>query len=240
MAFTRGTPENPGEFTNKHPRRVGPVSAGPDKPNPKPSNNGMRGHLNPECPCPPCKARRRKAQALALSIGDGWNSVAPESEDALNADLFVVSAAEPAVAPRERISSWLQLKVIEPDITIAEAARKLRISSRALNASILRGVEEGWLRFEDPLSKIEYQIVPKVIRNLNRLLDEGDKNVTIETAKGTIFKQYQESKGLNEGAKTILALKIEMPEGENIPKLTGQILGTPRVLVSEVKNETQS
>lgn len=108
----------------------------------------------------------------------------------------------------------------------------LGVSHSTLQASILKAVEEGWLKFEDPISKIEYQIVPKVVRNLAKLLDEGDKQVTLETAKGTIFKTYQESKGISDAPKTVLALKIEMPEGD-VPistAVTGQILGTPRVL----------
>lgn len=128
------------------------------------------------------------------------------------------------------MARWLTLKALDPDITIAEAARQIRCGRKTLNASIQLAVEEGWLKFEDPLAKLEYQIIPKVVRNLNRFLDEGDKQVTIETAKGTLFKAYAESKGLGETAQTVLALKIELPEGENLKIVAGHIIGKPRVL----------
>lgn len=177
-----------------------------------------------------CRSRRRKAQALALAAGEGWNAVSPESPDALNGDLV----ASELGTTRARISNWLKLRLEQPDITIPEAARQLKTDRKTLNATILKAVEEGWLKFEDPISKIEYQIIPKVVRNLNRFLDEGDKTVTIETAKGTLFKAYAESKGISEGQKTVLALKIEMPEGAiQTPLITGQILGSPRVIVEE-------
>jgi hypothetical protein len=127
------------------------------------------------------------------------------------------------------VARWLQLRSKDPDLTIHEAARQLKISKRTLNAAIQQAVENGWLKFEDPLSKLEYEVVPKVIRNLNSFLDDVDKTVTIEAAKGMVFPIYRESKGLSEAPQTILALKIESPTGEQTAAvMTGQILGAPR------------
>lgn len=236
--FSKGSPERPVVFLNRHPRRPGALPEGPDTPNQQGKGGGTRAHKNPECPCPPCRARRRKAQTLALAAGEQiWEGNIPESVDAISADLFVAETG----TLRSRISEWLKLKQVDADITISEAARRLKIDSKTLNATILKAVEEGWLKFEDPLSKVEYQIIPKVIRNLSRLLDEGDKQTTIETAKGTVFKTYQDSKGISDAPKTVLALKIEMPDGENVHRMTGQILGAPRVFVEEVvKNAVES
>jgi hypothetical protein len=131
--------------------------------------------------------------------------------------------------PRAYVARWLELRSKDPDLTIHEAARQLRISKRTLNAAIQQAVENGWLKFEDPLSRLEYEVVPKVVRNLNAWLDENDKTVTIEAAKGMVFPIYRESKGVNEAPQTILALKIESPTNEQSSAvLTGQIIGAPR------------
>lgn len=236
-SFPKGSPEHPVVVITKPAKparvrtRTRTVYAVPGAENPEHKLGGSWSHKNPECPCPACRARRRKAQALALAAGEGWNAVSPESADALNGDGLVATETG---TTRARIAGWLKLKLEQPDITLPEAARQLRTDRKTLNACILKAVEEGWLKFEDPISKIEYQIIPKVVRNLNRFLDEGDKTVTIETAKGTLFKAYAESKGISEAAKTVLALKIEMPEGSlQTPLITGQILGAPRVVVDD-------
>ena len=135
---------------------------------------------------------------------------------------------------RAIIAEWLKLRALEPDITMKDASIKLGIHRSTLHSIINRGTKAGWLRFDDPLSRIEHQIVPKVLDNLNYFLDERDKTVTIETAKGTIFKTYQESKGIDQGSKTVLALKIELPDGAGETKvIAGSIVGNSRVVIDE-------
>lgn len=130
---------------------------------------------------------------------------------------------------RSRIADWLEVRALEPGITNTEIARRMGISRQSLQALIYKAQQEGLLKFEDPLDKIEYEVIPKVVNNLNHYLDAKDKTVTIETAKGTIFKAYQESKGINEAAQTILALKIEAaPGGEGVKVVSGHIVGKPR------------
>jgi hypothetical protein len=147
--------------------------------------------------------------------------------EALNADLPI--KVDENETPRAYVARWLQLRGKDPDLTINEAARQLRIPRKTLNAAIQQAVANGWLRFEDPLSRLEFEIVPKVINNLNAWLDENDKTVTIEAAKGMVFPVYREAKGVSEAPQTVLALKIESPTGEQSSAImTGQILGTPR------------
>lgn len=126
------------------------------------------------------------------------------------------------------------MRATEPGISNKEVARRLGITSGTLNSMIHKASKEGWLVFEDPLSRIEYEIVPKVVENLNYFLDQRDKTVTIEAAKGTIFKVFQEAKGLNEGSTTVLALKIEaappLEKGEQPKVIVGEIVGRPRLL----------
>ncbi len=127
------------------------------------------------------------------------------------------------------IAKWIALRALDPDITQVEAARQIGMSRRHLQNVIQRAAQEGWLKFEDPLNRLEYVVVPKVVDNLEKFLAEGDKTTTIETAKGTIFKQYQESKGISDASQTILALRIEPADGD-VKVITGQIVGKPRQL----------
>ena len=131
---------------------------------------------------------------------------------------------------RGHIAQYLYFRAVEPDITTKEVAARLGIATRTLNKHLLHARREGWLQFEDPLERIEFEIVPKVIDNLSHFLDQQDKQVTIETAKGTIFKQYQESKGLIESAVTVLALKIDQPMDGEPKVVAGTVVGRGRVI----------
>lgn len=126
---------------------------------------------------------------------------------------------------------WLAMRSLEPTLSTKDIADRLGISVGYLRNLIYNARKDGWLSFTDPLDQIEYGIVPKVIDNLNYFLDAKDKTVTIETAKGTVFPQYKESKGISEAPHTVLALKIEAPlPSDNVRVIAGQIVGRPRQL----------
>jgi len=79
------------------------------------------------------------------------------------------------------------MRALEPEITLAEAAKRMGIAKSTLVTLIQRANKAGWLKFDDPLARMEHEIVPKVVDGLKKLLDEGDRQTIIETAKGTIF-----------------------------------------------------
>jgi len=126
---------------------------------------------------------------------------------------------------------WLAMKSLEPGVTDREIAGRLGISSGYMKQLLYHARRDGWLHFEDPLHKIEYDIIPKVVDNLSYFLGKKDKTVTVETAKGVLFPQYKELKGISDAPQTILALKIEAadPTAE-VRVITGQIVGQPRQL----------
>lgn len=128
-----------------------------------------------------------------------------------------------------RIADWLEMRAAEPGITNIEVAKRLGISTRTLNGYIYTANKEGWLKFEDPLDRIEYNLIPRVLDNLDYYLKQQDKQVTLETAKGTIFKIYQESKGVSEAPQTVLALRIEQAPSDGKGEIiTGVVVGKPR------------
>lgn len=190
---------------------------------------GARGHRNPNCACSACKARRRREAAIAFAAGTGGPvgaDLGSAKAEALNADLPI--RIDETETPRAYVARWLQLRIEDPDINLHDSAKKLKTSKKLLQSAIQRAVEEGWLEFEDPLSKVEFEIVPKVLRNLNAWLDENDKQVTLETAKGVVFPIFRDAKGISDAPQTVLALKIEAPPEGAPAVIQGQIIGTPR------------
>lgn len=138
---------------------------------------------------------------------------------------FPGGIAVPKDTKRGRVMEWVQMRSMEPGITNIECAKRMGIAVSYLNGCISQARKEGWLRFEDPMARMEFEIVPKTIDNLSALLDAKDKTATIETAKGTIFKSYLSSQGISEQPQTVLALRIDRADGTNMNIVTGRIVG---------------
>jgi transposase len=165
--------------------------------------------------------------------------VVSDSSQVVEADLQILESPARPNSHRQRIADWLAMRALEPEITLAEAAKRMGIAKSTLVTLIQRANKAGWLKFDDPLSRMEHEIVPKVVDGLKKLLDEGDRQTIIETAKGTIFKQYQDAKGLNtQQAQTILAIKFDIPTGEMVKQVaSGVVVGRPRFIEGEVEDE---
>lgn len=125
---------------------------------------------------------------------------------------------------------FIAIRSEHPEMRHGDIAKQLGISPRTLSGIIYKATKEGWLLFSDPVSRIENEIIPKVVDNLNFFLDAKDKTVTIETAKGTIFRKYADEQGIHDMPQTILALKIEKSDGPDVKVAIGSIVGKPRQL----------
>lgn len=135
---------------------------------------------------------------------------------------------------RDRVAQWAAYRMAEPGIKTAEVAKRLGINRNTLQEYIHRASKEGWLKFEDPFDRIDQEIVPKVLDNLNHFLDAKDRTVTIESAKNTIFKTWLDDKGVNESKSNTLALQIQLLPPENPKTIEGHVVGAPRLLEGEV------
>lgn len=172
-------------------------------------------------------------EALTESDRTERNALETEVQEAtpdkpLNANLPPLHGRDTRDA-RSRIADWILLKATEPGITNIEIAKRMGIQTQTLNTLIYKATKAGWLVFDDPLEQIEHQIIPKTLENLNHFLDAKDKQVTIETAKGTVFPMFKESRGLGEAQVTVLSLKIEQPEpSTEMRVVTGTVVGRPR------------
>lgn len=193
----------------------------------------------PNCTCLMCLPRKREKKARSHPTGISTLPVhIIDEKDILHVDEEVSGDTVAKFTCKERVAQWLMLRASNPDITQKDAAETMGISKQVLSKHINTAVRQGWLKFNDPLERIEYHIIPKVINNLEKFLDEGDKTVTIEAAKGTIFKHYQEKQsGGGHVQQTVLALKIETTNPDNVKITTGTILGKPKEFVEgEIKD----
>lgn len=149
--------------------------------------------------------------------------MAKEPKEVLEADFVVVGKS-----PRDRVAQWITIRQQEPDLTTADIARKMNLTPRTLYAYLQRAHKEGWLRFDDPLARVEHEIIPKVLDNMSLFLDQRDKQTTIEAFKSTVARSYQEARGLTDAPQTFVAIKIEAANPDSTKIITGQIVGKPR------------
>lgn len=191
------------------------------------------------CSCLTCQQARTGAEeAGSLAIRDSVPAI-PKEE--------VILAESPIVtypignSAKDRVIQWLFIRGQNPDVTIVDAAKEIGIGARTLSAHIRKATAEGWLEFSNPLEKLEFKVIPRAVDNLLKYLEKGDKQVTIEVAKGTIFKSYQESQGINRAPQTVLALRIESipSDGVNIGVIEGKILGKPKLITETTPIESK-
>lgn len=216
----------------------------PDLPEAAPKNpknvGGFASH-KPGCICRPCTARRRKEEAIASGAGPlppTRRELSRQKQEAIDADQpALVTRGKPL---RQRIAQYVELRAMHPELKTAEIARKLGLPPNTLYSYISRAVKLGMLKFDDPISRLDYEIAPKVLDNLNTYLDQKDKAVTIEAAKGILFPAYKEAKGINEDQnRNVIAIKFEFPSSGSDPigtapgstkAISGQVVGRPKSL----------
>lgn len=186
----------------------------------------------PGCQCP-IHRKLNSRDGTQEAESDSTGSQETQIAKVLNADLPPLIAR--GRSERDRIAQWIELRALDPNITNKEAAIKMGLAPRTLNTLISKATREGWLKFDDPLSRLEFDLIPRTLDNLNHFLKKKDRTVTVEVAKGTIFKQFQESKGIMDTPTTVLALKIESPasqngalENSNVKIVQGTIVGRPK------------
>jgi len=130
------------------------------------------------------------------------------------------------------VAHWLALRAVDPEIRHKDAAKLIGVHERTLYRALSKAAKEGWLKFDNVLERIEHEIIPKTLDNLNSFLDERDRTVTIEAAKGVIFKPYQEAKGVGDSPRNILALKIEIaPSSDATIQVGGNVFGKPKEII---------
>jgi len=128
----------------------------------------------------------------------------------------------------------MALRAMYPDLTHAQIAEKMGYAASGLTDLLYRANKQGLLKFEEPLNKLRYEIIPMVADNLADFMKSPDDKTrliaTMGTAKETLFKQFQASEGIQESTNMVLALKIEPATPR---ELTGEIVGVGREIEGE-------
>lgn len=187
---------------------------------------GSKGQLHTEsCQCNICLARAWKAETQSLAVGDAVKAATPEKP------LIIDDHS----SEREAIAKWLAWRVKEPKISMTEASRRLGLQPSTLRRYVGRAEKAGWLQVQDPIERIEKVIIPKTLDNIEYFLAKRDRVVTVETAKNTVYRQFQEAKGISNAPKTVLALRIEAAPQDAPIISSSKVVGTPRFVEGVVQ-----
>ena len=97
-----------------------------------------------------------------------------------------------------------------------EISETLGYSEDTLRQYISRANKKGWINissFQDVDDQLEYVLKHKVVKNINQFLNDQDKDVTLEAAKGLgLFKTHQVVKGDTTNAIGVaLSVSVQMP-----------------------------
>ncbi len=197
-------------------------------PHPKGVNShGYLSHKNPDCKCNGCSARRREAEAFTSSIGARGDALAT-TEGKVGRQLK--GRVPRGKSLEDRVAQWTALRALHPGITNKEVAEHLEVSYSHINNLLCKAGKLGLLKAEDSLVRLRHEIIPKAMDNLSEFLDQKDHTATIETMKGTAFPAFREAEGVRDAPQTILALKIEAIDPEQVKVISGHIVGKAKDL----------
>ncbi len=102
-----------------------------------------------------------------------------------------------------------------------EIAKALQISRKSIGPYLYRAGKNGWLSFDEPTHRVEYDLMHTAVDNLKNMLSNdklvADKTIrhetTMEMLKSTLFKKMGEPEAVAQVQQTMVAIKILMPEG---------------------------
>lgn len=137
-----------------------------------------------------------------------------------------------------------------------EIAAELHLKPSSISTYVHRAAKSGFLvnskgsLLSDPKDQVEFELAHKVVRNLNAALDgtlvttaEGEikpvsksmRETTLEVAKGTLFKRFDQPKEGPLPSMQVLAVRIEMPTAsQSLPHVVeGSIGGVPATFDDE-------
>lgn len=200
----------------------------------------------------PAEVRSHPAEPLAESVPPSLPLAAPVDPTQPPSNELTLASASRHVRPvfrtipknslmRKKAMAILAMRLAGH--TTDEIAADLQITSATIRQYMYVAGKQGWIsrkgsQLPAPEDQIEYQLAHKVVRNLDEMLDSPDpeirNNATLETAKGTIFKKFDQSNEQLVPPSMVLAIKIEIPAGAPAEMREGTIGGKPRWIDAEV------
>lgn len=136
--------------------------------------------------------------------------------------------------------AWLAFQAAERGISFAEVGRRLGYTGDYIARCVHESIRNGDIIINEPMDRVEFDLIPLALDGLKNLLQAQDPKAIIETAKGTIFPIFKESKGVKEVTSTVLAIDVKLPDGsENAKLVTGHIVGRPKLVAQEGEIESE-
>lgn len=124
-------------------------------------------------------------------------------------------------------------------LTDAEIAKALGLAESTIRPYLYKAGKNGFLDFDDPKDQLEYQMLHKVVKNLNEGLEDNAVHATsgmkvktqvaLKVAEMTLAKRFAEPTGPTQ-AQTIVAIRMEIPAGPPTLIREGTTGGTPAYL----------
>lgn len=192
------------------------------------------------------RPHRTLMPSAALIVGSSSSPSLPPATSAQPLSTLPISAKD-VPSKRTRLKSGslksIVMKIIALRVrgmTNVQIAETLHYSPTTIDTYLYRAGKQGWLSeiVDDPKDAIEYDVMHKVVRNMGEALDSDDAErrdkMTVEVARGTIFKKFDPQTGQAAPTLTMLAVKIEMPVGALEKVRPGAIVGQPAYLDAEV------
>lgn len=115
-----------------------------------------------------------------------------------------------------------------------EIAKGLGIAKSTLYSYVYKAGKNGWLDFDDPKDQLEYQLMHKVVRNLDQALDDEYRNektgeqvktrVALEMAAGALYPKLAGAAQVTTGP-ALVGIKIQIVGGDPGTMREGTIMG---------------
>lgn len=125
-----------------------------------------------------------------------------------------------------------------------EIATALGIAARSIRGMMYRAGRNGWLEFDDPKNHLEYQILPKALRNLHDAMDSTavlntgmlERNaLSLKIVEGTLYPQFANQVVASAGP-TLVGVKVEIVGGGDRPQVReGTIMGNSTYVDAKVE-----
>jgi hypothetical protein len=129
------------------------------------------------------------------------------------------------------------------DQQIADA---LGISVKSISPYVYRAARNGWLKLDHPKERVQYEIMHKVIDNLDEglnsqgILTNGMRertHVALKIAEGTVFKAFEQVQQAQGGSNAV-RVNIIMPPGPMQTMRDDTIGGSPAYVDAVVVEKT--
>lgn len=168
--------------------------------------------------------------------GETGTEVLERAADKLLADDAVVVRPD-LVQARKRASKFpKQIAVIVycrlNGMSNSEIADALGIKPRSVSQLLYRARTE--YGFSDIVDRVQHQALPQAVENMNEMLADGDREMTIETLKGLgVFKKHVVGKeGVGGSNQNTLRVEFTLPEGVSLDSApviaVGGVIANPR------------